>query len=184
MKRIKASTAGEILGELEKNQIIPPASEPAGPQSATAPTPPPKPEKRPPRLETIQVRHDFSVQETANLGKQLGEEQRKLDTFEDELASVKSEYKSKMVKVEAEINRLVDALQDGFEMRPTKAVMFVEIQKKTRKVAKCFYRSDTGEFIRREEVTLGGMELDLFAVLPKGHKPEAKLTADLLASAV
>lgn len=143
----------------------------------------PKKEPAKPRVETILVRHDFADPDFAKLGKQLGAQQTEYNELETQLKAVKSDYKAKTDRVGAEIERLTNAIQSGFEMVSVEVIAFVAINKEEKSALKCYYRRDTGEFVKKEPVPLHG-EMDLFALHPKPGKIKAALSDKIIASAV
>lgn len=149
--------------------------------------PEPKPEKkgkkvRPQRIETIMVKHEFSEKELVALGAQMADESRIAESIESEAKTCARQYKDKLVNSKTKIAGLVDKIKEGFEMVPVDAVAMIQISKKDKTARKCFYRKDTGAFIREENAL--NVEFELFNVLPEKSDYKKALPKKLLNSQV
>ncbi len=109
--------------------------------------------------ETIQAQHKFSIDETLKLKDDLLAAIRNETQIEAELASVKAEFKSRTEKAQLEKDSILRRLTDGFEMRPTRAVILFNTPEHGRKT---YAREDTGEKIRDEPMTFADQERPLF----------------------
>lgn len=135
-----------------------------------------------PIVEKIYIRHDFADGEFAEMGKKLGIHQRELLEIDAQLKSIKSDFKARSDKVETEINRLSNAVNDGYVMREVDALVLVAIAA-DKTSQKCYYEKLTGKFIKAEPFAVDG-QLDMFALHPKAKDIRKKLSAKILKSAV
>lgn len=171
-------SAAALQDAMQKNQVA----------NGDSTTPPPeaRPKQKrtkPQRIETILVRHDFSTQEMADLGLSLADKQRVAEDITGEAKACARQYKDKLETVKVEISTLTDKIKQGFEMLPVEAIAMARVDKVKRTVAKCYYRKDTGQFIRSEDNVLN-VELELFNILPDSHDAKKPLPKRLLASQV
>lgn len=184
----QSAAAAEVKDAIEKNQIGK-GEEPAVPPQPNAQTlPPAKPKKekkraKPQRIETILVRHDFTVQEMADLGRSLADKQRVAEDIEGEAKACARQYKDKLATVKQEIASATDKIKEGFEMISVEAIAMARVDKVKRTVCKAYYRKDTGQFIRAEDNVLN-VELELFNMLPDTHDLKKPLPKKLLSAQV
>lgn len=204
--KLKAPASAKALeAAMQGNQLAPTATEQAIGGRKANPTPhpnpddtePPKPEtpkvenpKKPkkevlkPVIEKIFVRRDFVDGEFADMGRKLGLQQRELIEIDAQLKSIKSDFKARSDKVEAEINRLSNALNDGYAMIEVESLVLIAIDPTTKAGQKCYYER-TGKFIKAEPFNLnGGVQLDMFALHPSPKAIHKKLSNKVLMSAV
>jgi len=181
---LDAAKANELKETLEANQIgkgDQPASPPPDVPSKPAAKKDDKPKKKAQRIETILIRHDFTVPERADLGSSLADKARILADIEGEAKACARQYKDKISTMQTEVDSLVNKIKEGFEMVPVAAIVMVQIDRKHKTATKAFYRKDTGTYIKSEDI-ISNTELELFNVLPDNRdlsKPlEAKLMAD------
>jgi len=186
---VAAAEAADLQQTMQKNQVQ--TDGPAAPPNG-APTPAPakddkkaKADKKPKpqRIETIFVRHDFTVQEKADLGGVLADKARVMDAMKSEAKVCARQYKDKIDTMQGEIDKVVDKIKEGFEMIEVDAIAMVQIDQKAKTATKAYYRKDTGEFIRSENV-LSNTELPLFNILPAGVDMSKPLGKKLMALAV
>jgi hypothetical protein len=161
------------------------------PEKSVAPTEniekPKKPKKEKktamkPIIEKIFVRHDFVDGEMAGMGRELGKQQRDMLDIEAQLTSIKSDFKARKDKVVAEVNRLSNALNDGYAMREVESLVLVAINA-DKTCQKAYYERATGKFIKAEPFAVDG-QLDLFALHPKPKDIKKKLSEKIIKSAV
>lgn len=193
-----SESAKALEAALQEGQLPPTATEQAIGGRKANPTPKPNPDdtepekpKTPkadkkevkPRVETIFVRHDFEEGEFAEMAKKLGIQQREYLEIQAQLKSIRSEFKARTDKVEAEISRLTNAINDGYVMREVETITLVAIDKLDKSAKKCFYERQTGKFIKSEPVPLSG-QLDIFAIHPKPTQFSKRLSEKVIRSAV
>ncbi len=160
--------AAELTDALQKNQV------------AGAPTEPTK--KKPQRVETIRVRHDFDDKELLAIGGTLADKQRVYDHTESELKTIQRQFKTTMSGLKCDIDSAVDKIKDGYEMREVESVVMIRVDKKAKTATKVFYRKDDGSFIKDEPAI--NTELELFNVLPDKRDHTKPLARELLDSQV
>lgn len=191
---------------MEQNQLPATATEQAIGGRKANPTPKPNPNAEPekppqaevakpvkpkkvkksamkPIVEKIFVRHEFADGEFAEMGKKLGIHQRELGEIDAQLKSIKSDFKARADKVEAEINRLSNCVNDGYVMREVESLVLVAISPADKTAQKCYYERQTGKFIKAEPFAVDG-QLDMFALHPKAKDIKKKLSDKILRSAV
>lgn len=165
---VNENTVADIKGAVTTNQILPQA------------TPEPKEdEPRGPVIEICKVRFDFPDHELVGLGRQMVRCSRQIEALQNELASIKKDYASRVEKVEVERSRISQILDDGYEMRDVECVVLLYVDRQARTTEKVFYEKLTGKFVRREKVA-GGVELDFFTLVPAGHQVESPLAENFL----
>lgn len=179
--------ASEIMDELEKRGIVGPS--PNG-ELGTATReilnlPKEQPKKKvlkPQRIETVLVRHDFTQAEIASLGTQLAAEQRVADQIQSEAKTCARQYKDKLETSKTKIGGLTDKIQEGYEMLPVEAIAMVMVNRGGETAKKVYYRKDTGDFIRQEDVL--NAELELFNIIPDKTDVTKPLPKKLLVTQV
>lgn len=180
---LNAAEAGELKDALEKNQVG--AGDKPAPDSDSKESKkkddPKKP--KPQRVENILVRHDFSIPERADLGTVLADKSRILSDMESEAKACARQYKDKISTVQTEVDSTVNKIKEGFEMVPVAAIVMVQIDRKHKTATKCYYRKDTGVFIKSEDI-ISNTELELFNILPENRDMSKPLEAKLLAEQV
>lgn len=181
-KKTDVVDPSELKDAIERNTIGQGEAPVVPPATPATPPPPKKKTPKPNRVETILVRHDFTTEENANLGKLLADKERMAEDIEGEMKACARQYKDKLASARTEISSTVNKLKEGFEMIPVEAVVMVKIDRKAKTAKKCYYRKDTGEFIKDEKAI--NVELELFNVLPDNRDETKPLPAKLIASQV
>lgn len=118
-----------------------------------------KPETKP-RIETKQLRHDFTDLEKAGMGGDLSRTIAGLRQIEAEADESKQAFKAKIASAEAEVDRISTSLMNGWEFRHKRCR--VVLRPKDRK--KDFYLEDDpadAKPVLTEEMTQADYELDL-----------------------
>jgi len=110
-------------------------------------------------IETIQAPYRFTNDERLKLGEDLVGSMQNLDHIERELDSVKHEFKARIEKCELEVGSFRRKLADGFEMRPTAAIVQFNVPSQGRKQ---YTNQETGEVIRDEFMTPADFDRPLF----------------------
>lgn len=181
----KACLTCGAMGATESGECLPCVSKRATKLAEAKPEP--KVEKkgkkvRPQRIETIMVKHEFTEKELVALGAQMADESRVSEAIESEAKTCARQYKDKLVNSKTKIAGLVDKIKEGFEMVPVEAVAMIQINRQDKTARKCFYRRDTGAFIREESAL--NVEFELFNVLPEKSDYKRALPKKLLISQV
>lgn len=109
--------------------------------------------------ETIQAQHKFSIDETLKLKDDLLAAIANENQIEAELASCKAEFKSRTEKATLEKDSILRRLTDGFDMRPTRAIIVFNQPEHGRKT---FIREDNGDIIRDEPMSHADWQLPMF----------------------
>jgi hypothetical protein len=123
-----------------------------------------EPKKKPQRVETIRVRHNFDDKELLVIGGTLADKQRVFDHTESELKTIARQFKTTMSGLKCDIDSAVDKIKDVYEMREVEAVVMIRVDKKAKTATKVFYRKDDGSYIKDEPAI--NTEMELFNILP------------------
>lgn len=81
---------------------------------------------------TTMLRYNFTEAELKDKAQSLGEAVQKLAQIEDELNSIKSDYKKKLQEKSAEINELSNHITAKYEMRNTPCLLRKDFKLKER----------------------------------------------------
>ena len=167
-------TATEVQKAMTDNQVaaaVPPAAKPPEP-----------PKKKAPRIEHIRVRHDFDNTELLALGQTMADKKRVYDSTKAELKTITRQFNTTLSGLDCDITDAVNKIKDGFEMREVEAVIMVKLDNKKKTATKCYYRRDTGAFIKDEKAI--NTELELFNVLPPKHDHKKPLDLKTIAGVI
>lgn len=115
--------------------------------------------------DTIQAPYRFNDDEKLALSDRLVEALRNRDQIDRELESCKEEFKARTKKAELEVDNLRGKLGNGFEMRPTLAIVNFNTPTQGRKQ---FVNEETGEIIRDEPMSVADLERPLFRTVNGG----------------
>jgi hypothetical protein len=172
--------AAELQNEMNQNEIKGPVEPPTLDKEGGAVTIPAperarktaadKSEPLPPAFieENTVVKHQFTETEMSLLGQALAGHQTAKTELENTLKSISSDYRNKIKRIVLDIDGETSRIQQGYEMRPVQAFVLHNREQGF----KCFYRKDTGEFIRKETMTEVDFQL-LTPPWPKGHLSDA-----------
>ena len=118
-----------------------------------------KPTKAVPKTEklektTTMLRYNFTEAELKDKAQSLGEAVQKLVQIEDELNSIKSDYKKKLQEKHAEINELSNHVTTKYEMRNTPCLLRKDFKLKERQ-----YLDHDSVILKSEPLTQGDYQL-------------------------
>jgi hypothetical protein len=89
-------------------------------------------------------RHEFTDEEKLAMSKDLSRIYGERDKAENELKAIKSDFKSRLDRMSADLGELATKLQNGYEMRRVKC----EVNHDYKKKRVYFYRVDTGALVK------------------------------------
>jgi hypothetical protein len=124
----------------------------------------PKTNMSEPKKVTIQAPHSFTNLELVELGKKLQCARRDERALDDQLDSIKSDFKSRLASAVLQQDTIGRKIDDGFEMRDTEAFVLLNVPEVGRKT---YRRADNSDFIRDDPMTfdeknpplpMGGLE--------------------------
>jgi hypothetical protein len=121
------------------------------------------------KTERRKLRCDLTAQEIHDFSLKLAQENKNYTAIEDELKSVKSQYKAKLDESDAQINKLSGLVTDGFEMREVECEVHYH---KPTQGKKTIIRMDQNKTTAVE--SMQDYEWDLF------NQPEDEATSELL----
>ena len=95
------------------------------------------------------LRHTFDAEEKAVLSAAMAQAIGELATAEDELKAIKSDFKSRIDRLQAEINDNARKVNNGYEMR------YIDCEKIPDTTARLWtiYRLDSGEEVKKVRMT-------------------------------
>jgi hypothetical protein len=115
---------------------------------------------------SLSLRCIFTDKELLEKGKLIAEKHRELAEHEGELATIKSQFKSKIEGVTASINELSGHITSGYEYRMTTCTVRFDDPKSGMKTT---YRSDTGDAVNTDLMT----PAELQGALPLNQRNDA-----------
>lgn len=128
-----------------------------------------KPAYKPPakkpdlKIESIQVRHDYTDSEMADHGRSSQKAQVEIHQLESELSSIKKDYAGKIELATLKRDCAFGKLRDGYEMRPCEAVVQFNTPKKGRK---SYWAHDPkkkegkGTFLKEEDMSPSDAQME------------------------
>lgn len=103
---------------------------------------------------TTTIRHNFSPAEITEKAQLLGEAVQELRKIEDELSSIKSDYKKKLTERQANIQELSNHITQKYEMQLTPCFLRKDYKLKERQ-----YLSHDSEVLKTEPLTADDYQL-------------------------
>lgn len=103
---------------------------------------------------TIMLRYNFTKEELQDKAQSLGEAVQKLVQIEEELSTIKSDYKKKLTEKQSQINELSNHITTKYEMRNTPCFLHKNFKAKERQ-----YLTHDGELLKAEPLTVADMQL-------------------------
>ena len=94
-------------------------------------------------------RYTFSEDEKKEIASDMAQKVGELQRLEDELKAVKSDFKSQIDRVQAEVNNSATKINNGYEMRLIKC----EVVKDYTKMTIRYIRTDTQETTKERKLT-------------------------------
>src|SRR5258708_4356594 len=116
------------------------------------------------------VRYNYTQGELVELSREQARHFNMRSTAEDELASIKSDYKSRMTKIEEDINRCTQRVTSGYEMRKVKCVI---LKARPDSYSLLIVRTDNGRVLKRRKMTADEGQLTLTTEAPELFEFEA-----------
>lgn len=96
------------------------------------------------------LRHDFTDADRLGISKDLAEANLQKSRIEDEKKSVNSDFKSRIDRIDADINKLAQALASDFEMRNVECHVYYN---KPNKGLKTIINAETSEVVSVEKMS-------------------------------
>ena len=96
------------------------------------------------------LRHDFTDADRLGISKDLAEANLQKARIEDEKKSVNSDFKSRIDRIDADINKLAQALASDFEMRNVECHVYYN---KPNKGLKTIINAETSEVVSVEKMS-------------------------------
>lgn len=122
--------------------------------------------------ERILARFDLTDKEMRDYGAEVGRVNAEYNRLEDELASVKSDYKSRLDAKDAQRNTLSTKLANGYEMREVEAIVEFDVAAGKKK----YIHPKTKNILRETDMTHADWQLPMFSkeelAKARGMKPE------------
>jgi hypothetical protein len=123
------------------------------------------------KRERISVKHVFTQTERIDIGEKWAAGTRDLQNVEDEFASVKADFKSRLERIDLDNGALCRKFSDGFEMREKECIVTFNDPSKGRKT----YRlEEGGEVVREESMSACDYERELPLTGEEPSKPDGK----------
>ena len=101
------------------------------------------------KFEKLFLKYTFSDAEKAEIAAEMAEKVTDLSRKEDELKAVKSDFKSQIDGLQANVNGAATKLTNGYEMRNIEC----RVERDYKKGVIRFIRTDTGEIARTKEMS-------------------------------
>lgn len=117
-----------------------------------------KPKSRKPQKSERQLRVQFTDQELLEKGRKLAEKHGECGRIDAEFDSVKSQFKGKIDRVEAEIGEIAGHLQSGWEYRKVSCETTYDTP---RHGLKTTLRLDTYEIVETEQMSVNELQDEL-----------------------
>ena len=95
------------------------------------------------------LKYQFTDDEKREISEQMAQQVSELATVEDELKAVKSDYKSRIDGLQANVNGAASKLNNGYEMRQIKVQWIPDWDDKIWSIM----REDTGEIVKTIKMT-------------------------------
>lgn len=128
--------------------------------------------KKPDKLIKRYLRHDFSDADRAELAKELASANLRKKRVEDEKKSVNSDFKSRIDRLDADINKLSQSLSSDFEMRNVECEVYYDAPEKGLKtVINC----ETREVVAVEKMDPDEMQMPLEGIGGEGVDSDVEI---------
>lgn len=120
------------------------------------------------------LRHDFSDADRAEIAKDLANANLQKKRVEDEKKSVNSDFKSRIDRLDADINKLSQSLTSDFEMRNVECEVYFDSPQKGLKTV---INRETGEVVSVEKMEPEDCQMPLDGIDGEGADPHAEILA-------
>lgn len=128
--------------------------------------------KKPDKLIKRYLRHDFSDADRAELAKELASANLRKKRVEDEKKSVNSDFKSRIDRLDADINKLSQSLSSDFEMRNVECEVYYDLPEKG---LKTIVNGETHETVSVEKMEPDEMQMPLSGIGGEGVDPDVEV---------
>lgn len=126
------------------------------------------------KTEDVSMKHQFDVNELANMGKEQAGSLDKVQTLKLEFDSVKKQFASSIAEGEAAVSRISSKVHAGWEMRTIKCYLLDERPEGYRLVI----RSDNGHVARRRKLASEERQLVITDKVPEPYVAAVILHVD------
>lgn len=109
-----------------------------------------------PKYENEFIKYVFTESEKKDIASNMAQKIVTLQQAEDDLKAIKSDYKSQIDGIQANINSSATKLTSGYEMRSTKCQVFPNWPKKVWE----YIRVDTGEKVKEKGMTSNDLQME------------------------
>lgn len=109
-----------------------------------------------PKFENEFTKYIFTEPEKKDIAADMAQKIVTLQQAENDLKAIKSDYKSQIDGIQANINSSATKLTSGYEMRSTKCQVIPNWPKKVWEYA----RTDTGEIVKRKDMTSNDLQME------------------------
>lgn len=128
--------------------------------------------KKPDKTIKRYLRHNFSDADRAEIAKELASANLQKKRVEDEKKSVNSDFKSRLDRLDADINKLSQSLSSDFEMRNVECEVYYDLPEKG---LKTIVNGETHETVSVEKMDPDEMQMPLEGIGGEGIDPDAEI---------
>lgn len=128
--------------------------------------------KKPDKTIKRYLRHNFSDADRAEIAKELASANLQKKRVEDEKKSVNSDFKSRLDRLDADINKLSQSLSSDFEMRNVECEVYYDLPEKGLKM---IVNGETHETVSVEKMDPDEMQMPLEGIGGEGIDPDAEI---------
>lgn len=128
--------------------------------------------KKPDKTIKRYLRHDFSDADRAEIAKELASANLQKKRVEDEKKSVNSDFKSRLDRLDADINKLSQSLSSDFEMRNVECEVYYDAPEKGLKTV---INGETREVVAVEKMDPDEMQMPLSGIGGEGVAPDVEV---------
>lgn len=125
---------------------------------------------------TEMVRYNFSQGELVELSREQARYFNELKAAEDQLASVKADFKNTTTKLEADINRCAQRVTSGYEMRNIPCLI---LKARPDHESLLIVRTDNGRVLKRRKMNADERQISLSTEPPELFEFEADFYEDV-----
>jgi len=108
-----------------------------------------------PKYENEFIKYVFTELEKKDIAENMAQKIVTLQQAEDDLKAIKSDYKSQIDGIQANINSAATKLTAGYEMRSVKCQVTPNYEKKTWE----YMRVDTGKMVKSKNMTTDDLQM-------------------------
>jgi hypothetical protein len=100
------------------------------------------------------VKHMFSPDEKKEIASEMAQKIIDLQRADEERKTVSSRFKSRIDRLQAEINRAAEKLNSGYEMQEVECDVIPDYDNKVF----CYYRTDTDQMVKQKPMTADDLQ--------------------------